>query len=58
MILKGLAEKKRKETGDERWWAPIEVQMRETTIGARFKDVLTKPVKMRECHFMSLVHKA
>lgn len=48
VILKGLAEQKRKETGDDRWYAPIEVQMRETTIGAKFKDVLTKPVKMRE----------
>lgn len=48
VILKGIAEQKRKETGDDRWYAPIEVQMRETTIGAKFKDVLTKPMKMRE----------
>lgn len=48
VILKHKAQRLRKETGDERWYAPIEKQMQETSIGTRIKDVLTKPVKICE----------
>ncbi|KAF8316780.1 MFS general substrate transporter [Clavulina sp. PMI_390] len=46
VILMKKAQRRRKETGDDRWWAPLERQLAETKFVDRAKDILTKPAKM------------
>jgi len=44
VILKHKAERLRKETGDDRYFAPIETQ--KLTVGERARNIVTKPMKM------------
>lgn len=44
IILKRKAERRRKETGDDRWFAPIE--MKKESIPRRIQSILAKPFKM------------
>lgn len=43
-IIKKKAQRKRKATGDDRWYAPIEAK--KETLGEQVKVILTKPFKM------------
>jgi hypothetical protein len=44
VILKHKAERLRRETGDNRYFAPIE--SKKVTIGERARNVVTKPMKI------------
>lgn len=44
VILKHKAQRKRKETGDDRWYAPLEAK--KEPMGRKIVNILTKPFKM------------
>lgn len=56
VILKHKAERLRRETGDTRYFAPIETQ--KVTIGERARNVVMKPMKMRTYFLDSVLYQA
>lgn len=43
-LLVRRAQKLRKETGDDRWWAPLE--RKKLTVGQRIEETLARPFKI------------